>query len=153
MLRPCTTRKSSCVISSSSRTASARELQDNFLYVKNQLDKVQLRQADAAEDLAEGCPRELARHHAAVRHAGEERAQLSVRAETLLREMEREKAYHEQSLERVVQANARLMEERDRSAQEVDRLGRLYAETAGQLRDAAELDTAATTDAGAPADG
>jgi len=129
-----------------------QELQDNFLYVKNQLDKVQLKQADAAEDLAEGCPRELAKHHAAVRRAGEERAQLGVRAEALLREMEREKAYHEQSLERVVQANARLMEERDRAAQEVDRLGRLYAETARQLREVAELDTTAAADAGALAD-
>lgn len=130
-----------------------QELQDNFLYVKKELDKVQLKQADAADDLAEGCPRELAKHHAAVRHAGEERAQMSMRAETLLREMEREKAYHEQSLERVTQANGRLMEEKDRSAQEVDRLGRLYAETARQLRDVAELDTTATADAGALADG
>merc|ERR1719277_2556339 len=145
MLRPCTTRKSSCVISSSSRTASARELQDNFLYVKNQLDKVQLKQADAAEDLAEGCPRELAKHHAAVRHAGEERVQLSMRAETLLREMEREKAYHEQSLERVMQANARLMEEKDRAAREVERIGRLYTETARQLQGTAELDLTITT--------
>merc|ERR1712087_160744 len=51
-----------------------------------------------------------------------------------LSEAEKEKAYHEQSLERVVTANARLMEEKDRAAREVQRLSKLYTESMNQMQ-------------------
>merc|ERR1712048_320933 len=47
---------------------------------------------------------------------------------------EKEKGYHEQSLERVNTANARLLEEKDRVAKEVQRLSQLYAESVQQLQ-------------------
>lgn len=109
------------------------ELQDNFLYVKGQLDKVQMKQAHQAAS-SSGDGSEVQQHRQALQSVTEERNRLSTRMESVLRDAEKEKAYHEQSLERVMTANARLMEEKDRAAKEVQRLSQLYAESVQQLQ-------------------
>lgn len=111
-----------------------QELQDNFLYVKGQLDKVQMRQAQAAANPDAGSAKELARHRQTLEDVSEERNRLAMRMEGLLREVEKEKTYHEQSLERVMTANARLLEEKDKAAKEVQRLSQLYSESVQQLQ-------------------
>lgn len=110
-----------------------QELQDNFLFVKGQLDKVQMKQAQAADWDGDG-QKELQRYQQTLQTASEERARLASRVEAVLRDCEKEKAYHEQHLERVVTANAKIMEERDRAAREVERLSRLYVESVQQLQ-------------------
>merc|ERR1712083_856151 len=65
---------------------------------------------------------------------GRERNSLSMRLEGLLREVERDKGQHEQSLSRVMSANARLLEEKDSATKEVQRLSQLYAESVQQLQ-------------------
>jgi len=128
------------------------ELQQSFLYVKRQLDKVQLRQAGASGSGAPGAgERELQRQREVLRAAEEERGRLAGRLEAALRDAEREKAYHEQSLERAAAANARLMEERDRAGAEVRRLSRLYAESVEQLRGEADPLGTTTATLGSPA--
>jgi len=109
------------------------ELQENFLYVKGQLDKVQMRQAQAAASSSSDGSKEVQGARANVEAAIAERNRLSMRLEGTLREVEKEKAYHEQSLERVVRANARLMEEKDQAAKEVQRISQLYAESVEQI--------------------
>jgi len=111
-----------------------QELQDNFLYVKGQLDKVQMKQAQAAANMAGDGSKELQKHRQTLTNVEEERNRLSMRLEGLLREVEKEKAYHEQSLERVMTANARLLEERDRTAREVQRISQLYAESVNDMQ-------------------
>lgn len=111
-----------------------QELQDNFLYVKAQLDKVQMKQAQASADGTGDGQKELQRHQRTLDAATEERNRLASRLENVLRDAEKEKAYHEQSVERVMAANGRLMEEKDRVAREVERLQRLYSDSVNQLQ-------------------
>merc|ERR1719436_2087903 len=59
---------------------------------------------------------------------------LSIQIENVLRDQEKEKVYHEQQLERVATANARLMEERDRAAREAQRVSQMYSDAVAQLR-------------------
>mmetsp|Transcript_14345 Transcript_14345/g.25223 ORF Transcript_14345/g.25223 Transcript_14345/m.25223 type:complete len:661 (-) Transcript_14345:73-2055(-) len=110
-----------------------QELQENFLYVKGQLDKVQMKQAQTTAG-AGGESKEFERFRENISTVSEERNRLCNRMETLSREIEKEKAYHESSLERVMTANARLMEERDRAEKEVQRLSKLYAESVQQVQ-------------------
>eukprot|EP00440_Ansanella_granifera_P044628 gb/GFBE01048365.1/.p1 GENE.gb/GFBE01048365.1/~~gb/GFBE01048365.1/.p1 ORF type:complete len:658 (+),score=174.26 gb/GFBE01048365.1/:1-1974(+) len=109
-----------------------QELQDNFLYVKGQLDKVQMRKAQSSGS-GDG-QQELQRHRQTLEAVTEERNRLSMRLEAVLNNAEKEKAYHEQSVERVMTANGRLLEERDRIAKEVERLSRMYSESVNQLQ-------------------
>lgn len=111
-----------------------QNLQDNFLYVKGQLDKMQMKQAHAAQSSGDSSAKEIQRHRKTLENVGDERSRLSMRLEGVLRESEKEKAYHEQSLERVMTANTRLMEEKDRSAIEVQRLSLMYKEAVNQLQ-------------------
>merc|ERR1711920_44396 len=108
------------------------ELQSNFLYVKGQLDKVQMKQANAAGGA--DCAKELQRHRQTLDKVDEEKKRLVLRLDSALKDAEKEKAYHEQSLERVVTANARLMEEKDRVAREVQRLSKLYTESMNNMQ-------------------
>jgi len=111
-----------------------QELQDNFLYVKTQLDKVQMKQAEAAQNGSSDGQKELQRHKQTLQSISEERNRLAARMDSALNVAEKEKAYHEQSVERVTTANARLMEERDRISKEVERLSSLYGESVRQLQ-------------------
>mmetsp|Transcript_118293 Transcript_118293/g.230102 ORF Transcript_118293/g.230102 Transcript_118293/m.230102 type:complete len:656 (-) Transcript_118293:82-2049(-) len=126
-----------------------QELQDNFLYVKAQHDKVQMRlQQQQATDVAGDANRELQRHRGILNNIAEERSRLGARLELALREAEKDKAYHEQSLERVTAANARIMEERDRAAWEVRRISRLYSDSVSQFNGADEEDILSRTHGG-----
>jgi hypothetical protein len=126
-----------------------QELQDNFLYVKAQHDKVQMRlQQQQAADVAGDANRELQRHRATLNNIAEERSRLAARLESALREAEKEKAYHEQSLERVSAANGRITEERDRAAWEVRRISRLYTDSVSQYRGTDEEDILSRTQSG-----
>merc|ERR1712151_1118330 len=98
-----------------------------------QLDKVQMRQTQAAA-MGMGTSAEVQRHREALDASTEERNRLATRLEALLRDAEKEKAYHEQSLERVMQANGRLLEEKDRATNDVQRLSQLYADSVRQLQ-------------------
>lgn len=111
-----------------------QELQDNFLYVKGQLDKVQLKQAEAAENGSSDGRKELQRHRQTLQTVTDERNRLANRLESTLNVLEKEKAYHEQSVERVTSANSKLMEEKDRISKEVERLSNLYTESVNQLQ-------------------
>mmetsp|Transcript_10619 Transcript_10619/g.25528 ORF Transcript_10619/g.25528 Transcript_10619/m.25528 type:complete len:652 (+) Transcript_10619:66-2021(+) len=111
-----------------------QELQENFLYVKAQLDKVQLKQAEGAQSGYLDGQKELQRHKQTLQSITDERNKLSTRLDSALSVAEKEKAYHEQSVERVTAANARLLEERDRIAKEVERLSSLYAQSVNQLQ-------------------
>ncbi|CAJ1362047.1 unnamed protein product [Effrenium voratum] len=111
-----------------------QELQDNFLYVKGQLDKVQVKQAEAASNGSSDGQKELQRHQQTLQTVTEERNRLAARLDSTLNILEKEKAYHEQSVERVTSANSKLMEEKDRIAKEVERLSNLYTESVNQLQ-------------------
>merc|ERR1712048_1221512 len=105
-----------------------QELQENFLYVKNQLDKVQLRQAQARAGNAPE-EKEAKRLTEAITNIGEERSRLNMQLEAVHKELEKEKSYHESSVERLMAANGKLMEEKQRAEKEVQRLSQLYAES------------------------
>lgn len=109
------------------------ELQQNFLYVKGQLDKVQMRQATAGPGAYDGT-QELQKLEHNLGSLKEERSRLGQRVENLTRELEKEKTHHEASLERVMTANGRLMEEKDRATKEVQRIGQLYADAVKTLQ-------------------
>lgn len=107
-----------------------QELQDNFLYVKGQLDKVQVLQAQSAGSGPQ--EQEMAKVRQSLKDLQEERNRLNTRLEGVSREAEKEKTYHETSLERVMTANSRLMEEKDRMEVECRRVAQLYAESVRQ---------------------
>jgi len=114
-----------------------QELQENFLYVKNQLDKVQVKQAQTA---AGNTPEEkdVKNLTQAIEALTEEKSRLNQRLEGVQRGLEKEKSYHESSLERLLNANGKLLEEKDRSAKEVQRLSQLYAESVRNVQQGVE---------------
>merc|ERR1719276_562313 len=63
----------------------------------------------------------------------DERNRLGVRVEALDRDREKQKAHRESALERVMNANARLLEERDRLEKEKARVSELYQHTMGAM--------------------
>mmetsp|Transcript_85056 Transcript_85056/g.214333 ORF Transcript_85056/g.214333 Transcript_85056/m.214333 type:complete len:651 (+) Transcript_85056:88-2040(+) len=126
------------------KDSEREELQQNFFYVKGQLDKVQLKQAQSAANAGDGS-RELHKHQQTIDMVGEERSRLSMRLEAILNDAEKAKSYHEQSVERVMKANGRLMEEKDRASREVQRLSQLYADSVKNLQ--SETDRTMTTGA------
>eukprot|EP00746_Dinoflagellata_sp_MGD_P007702 gnl/MRDRNA2_/MRDRNA2_115301_c0_seq1.p1 gnl/MRDRNA2_/MRDRNA2_115301_c0~~gnl/MRDRNA2_/MRDRNA2_115301_c0_seq1.p1 ORF type:complete len:651 (-),score=156.24 gnl/MRDRNA2_/MRDRNA2_115301_c0_seq1:23-1975(-) len=109
-----------------------RELTDNFLYVKGELDKVQVRQSGTSQDPA--VDHELARLRENFSQAVDERNRISMQVESMSRNLERGKCGHDASLERVMEANARLMEEKDRIEKEGKRTAQLYADSVRQLQ-------------------
>ena len=56
-----------------------------------------------------------------------------MRVEQLCKDLEKGKVQGDQSLERVMNANARLLEEKDRVQKELERLSKLYSETIAEL--------------------
>jgi len=111
-----------------------QDLQDNFLFVKGQLDKVQMRQAQVAASGMTDADEELQRLQESVRELMDEKSRLSARLELVCRDHEKEKAYHEQSLERVMTENSRVLEEKDRAEKEVRSVSQLYADAVKQLQ-------------------
>lgn len=108
------------------------DLIENFLYVKGCLDKLQMAslQTPAASPEVE---REVAQLKQSYSQMVDERNRLAVRVEALDREREKEKQRRESALERVMNANARLLEERDRLEKEKARVSELYQRTMGAM--------------------
>lgn len=111
-----------------------RELTDNFLYVKGELDKVQIRQSQTGTSKDPVVDHELQRLREAFSQAVDERNRVSVQVESMSRNLERGKTQHDASLDRVMEANARLMEEKDRIEKEGKRTAQLYADSVRQLQ-------------------
>ncbi|CAL1150161.1 unnamed protein product [Cladocopium goreaui] len=107
---------------------------DESKHAKACTEKVQLKQAEAAENGSSDGRKELQRHRQTLQTVTDERNRLANRLESTLNVLEKEKAYHEQSVERVTSANSKLMEEKDRIAREVERLSNLYTESVNQLQ-------------------
>merc|ERR1719330_1805567 len=108
------------------------ELIENFLYVKGCLDKLQMAslQTPAASPEHE---RQVAQLKSNYSQVVEERNRLAVRVDGLDRERERQKQHRESALERFMNANARLLEERDRLEKEKSRVSELYQRTMGAM--------------------
>jgi hypothetical protein len=113
---------------------SNQELQENFLYVKGQRDKVQAKQSESTTGKSHE-EKELVRFREAVEAITAERNCLNLRMDGTQKELEKEKSYHESSLERLMAATAKLREDKDRSEQDVQRLSQLYAAAAKQVQE------------------
>jgi len=111
-----------------------QDMQGNLLYAKSQVDRLQARQAHAAADSDRGGSAEIQRQKRTVEVARQEKNSLLARLEGALREAEKDKAYHRQSSERVMNANSRLLEAKDQVVLEMQRLSELYAESLNQLQ-------------------
>lgn len=109
-----------------------QELVENFLYVKGTLDKLQMASIESPAASPE-VEREIAHLKATYSQIVDDRNRLAVRVEALDRDREKQKAYKESALERVMNANARLLEERDRFVKETARVSDLYQQTMGAM--------------------
>jgi len=109
-----------------------QDLVDNFLYVKGCLDKLQIASLQTAAANPE-VEREVAQLKASYGQVVEERNRLAARLEALDRDREQQKHQRESALERVMCANARLLEERDRLEKEKKRVSELYQRTMGAM--------------------
>lgn len=101
------------------------DLIDSFMYVKSCLDDMQLAQFSGPAASPEQ-ERKLAEMKASQRQMTEERNRLANKVEALERDRERQKQGKEASIERVMAANARLLEERDKLEKEKARVSELY---------------------------
>eukprot|EP00392_Amoebophrya_sp_AT5.2_P017995 g18439.t1 len=123
------------------------ELSSNFVYVKSEYDKMQMRNGGAASSSSgagaalfgsggfAGSDGDGGGDSAAFRalqeeasRLKEERSRLAARVEQLTQDAEKSKTTQDQGMERVLTSNARLLEEKDRLVREVERVSRLYAE-------------------------
>mmetsp|Transcript_51692 Transcript_51692/g.82141 ORF Transcript_51692/g.82141 Transcript_51692/m.82141 type:complete len:679 (-) Transcript_51692:65-2101(-) len=112
---------------------SKQELQENLLYVKGQIDKVHQRQTQKATGESGG-DGEVIRFRNAIAAVEDERSRLKMRMDAAHQDLEKEKKYHEASLERLMTSNAKLREEKDRAEKEVERLSKLYADSVKQVQ-------------------
>merc|ERR1712217_505433 len=101
------------------------DLIENFLYVKGCLDKLQMASLETPAASPEH-EREVSKLKEAFGQAVDERNRIAVRVEALDRDREKQKQQRESGLERVMNANARLLEERDRLEKEKARVSDLY---------------------------
>merc|ERR1712151_378691 len=109
-----------------------QELVENFLYVKGLLDKLQMASLESPAASPE-VEREIAQLKSQYSQIVDERNRLAVRVEHLDRDREKQKTQRESALERVMNANARLLEERDRLEKEKVRVSQLYQQTMGAM--------------------
>mmetsp|Transcript_57629 Transcript_57629/g.146270 ORF Transcript_57629/g.146270 Transcript_57629/m.146270 type:complete len:645 (+) Transcript_57629:126-2060(+) len=108
------------------------DLIENFVHVKGCLDKLQMDSlmTPAASPEHE---RQVAQLKANYSQVVEERNRLAARVDALDREREKQKQQRESALERVMNANARLLEERDKLEKEKARVSALYQSTMGAM--------------------
>merc|ERR1712137_333088 len=111
-----------------------RDLQESFLYVKQQLEKVQMKQANASAHSSSDIKKEISRLERNTDAINEERAHLSARVDHFRGEQERQKAYHQSSIDRMMAANSQLHQKRDRLRKELDRTSQLYAASVAQVQ-------------------
>merc|ERR1712007_117741 len=71
----------------------------------------------------------------------EERAHLSARVDNFRGEQERQKAYHQSSIDRMMAANSQLHQKKDRLRKELDRTSQLYAASVAQVQQTSEIAT------------
>jgi DNA repair exonuclease SbcCD ATPase subunit len=109
-----------------------QDLVENFLYVKGLLDKLQMASLESPAASPE-VEREIAQLKTTYSQVVDDRNRLAVRVEHLDRDREKQKAQRESALERVMNANARLLEERDRLEKEKARVSGLYQQTMGAM--------------------
>merc|ERR1719421_2000846 len=76
----------------------------------------------------------------AIDSIAEERSRLNMRMEAVHKELEKEKSYHESSVERLMAANGKLLEEKQRAEKEVQRLSQLYAESVRNVQQGSNQD-------------
>jgi len=124
-----------------------QDLIENFLYVKGCLDKLQMvsLQMPAASPEHD---REVARLKETYSQVVDERNRLAIRVETMDRDREKQKQQHESALERVMNANAQLLGERDRLEKEKARVSELCQSTMGAMGVVPGAGGAATNAAG-----
>jgi len=120
-----------------------QDLIENFLYVKGCLDKLQMASLEAP-DCSPEYEREMAKLKESFSQVVDERNRLIVRVEAMDRDREKQKQGREAALERVMNANTRLLEERDRLEKEKSRVSELYRSTIGAMGAAAQGGSAAT---------
>lgn len=108
------------------------DLVDNFMYVKDKLDELQMQSLSTPAASPEH-QRQVAQIKAAYSQVAEERNRLSQKVDALDRERERQKHQREAALERIMTANARLLEDKDKLERERTRLSELYERTIGAL--------------------
>lgn len=109
-----------------------QDLIENFLYVKGCLDKLQMASLEAPDASPEH-EREVAKLKETYSQVVDERNRFAVRVEHMDRDREKQKQQRESALERVMNANARLLEERDRLEKEKARVSELYRSTIGAM--------------------
>jgi len=120
-----------------------QDLIENFLYVKGCFDKLQMASLQTPSASLE-VEREVSQLKTNYKQVIDDRNRIASRVDALDREREGHKAQREQALERVMNANARLLEERDRLEKEKARVSDLYQSAMGAMG-------AAPKAAGAPA--
>jgi len=108
------------------------DLIENFLYVKGRFDEMQMGSVQTSVVSPE-IERELSQLRERHSQAFDERNKFAMRAEALDRDREKQKAHRESALDRVMAANARLLEERDRLERERVRVAELYQRTVSAL--------------------
>ena len=108
------------------------DLIENFLYTKGCLDKLQIACINSPACSPEH-EREVAQLRDTYNQVVDERNRLMVRVEAMDKDREKQKQMRESALEKVSQANARLLEERDRLEKEKTRVSSLYQQTIGML--------------------
>lgn len=108
------------------------ELIENFIYVKGCLDQLQMASLETPAASPEH-ERQVAQLKATYSQVVEERNRLAARVDALDRDREKQKQQKESALERLVNANAHLLEERDRLEREKARISELYQRTMGAM--------------------
>eukprot|EP00435_Cladocopium_sp_Y103_P032120 s1597_g8.t1 len=108
------------------------DLIENFLYTKGCLDKLQIACINSPACSPEH-EREVAQLRDTYNQVVDERNRLMVKVEAMDKDREKQKQFRESALEKVSQANARLLEERDRLEKEKARVSALYQQTIGML--------------------
>ncbi|CAJ1327552.1 unnamed protein product [Effrenium voratum] len=115
------------------------DLIENFLYAKGCLDKLQIACINSPACSPEH-ERQVAQLRDTYSQVVDERNRLMVRVEAMDKDREKQKQLRESALEKVTQANARLLEERDRLEKEKTRVSALYQQTMGMLAHSAAKD-------------
>lgn len=123
------------------------DLIENFVHVKGCLDKLQMDSlmTPAASPEHE---RQVAQLKASYSQVVDERNRLAARVDALDRDREKQKQQRESALERVMNANARLLEERDKLEKEKTRVSALYQSTMGAMGAVPQAGSAAAGGAG-----
>mmetsp|Transcript_113099 Transcript_113099/g.325120 ORF Transcript_113099/g.325120 Transcript_113099/m.325120 type:complete len:651 (-) Transcript_113099:116-2068(-) len=128
------------------------ELIDNFVYVKGCLDKLQM----ASLETPAASPdheRQVSQLKATYSQVAEERNRLAARVEEQENERYKQKQQRESALERLMNANAHVLEERDKYVKEKARISALYQNTMGAMGAAQPAGGAVGTLAAAGAEG